>query len=159
MNKLLALFLFSIVAFSQPSKSVVSRDEKEALAVVNKLFDAMRTKDADAMRAVFSAEGRLTATQRRDGKPSVRIYSGEEFVKLIAGTNGVLKERMYKPETRVSGDLALVSGRYGFYVDDRFSHCGMNSFHLMRVADDWKIVNAASTIELEGCEPESREKQ
>ena len=66
---------------------------------------------------------------------------------------------MYKPETLVSGDLALVRGRYGFYVDDRFSHCGMNSFHLMRTAEGWKIVNAASTIELDGCESEAKEKQ
>jgi hypothetical protein len=157
---LLLFALFSTVTFSQSPKSEEKGDAaKEALAVVNKLFDAMRVKNADAIRAVFSAEGQLAATQRRDGRPSVRVYTGEAFAKLIVETKGELKELMYKPDATVSGDLALVRGRYGFYVDDRFSHCGMNSFHLMRTADGWKIVNAASTIELEGCEPESREKQ
>lgn len=132
---------------------------KEALAVVNKLFAAMRVKDAATIRALFSAEGQLTATQRREGQPSLRVFNGEAFAKLIVETKGVLKERMYKPEVLVSGDLVLVRGRYGFYVDDRFSHCGMNSFHLMRTADGWKIVNAASTIELDACEPEAKEKQ
>lgn len=157
---LITLSLFFCSAFGQSAKSEdKGAAAKEALGVVNKLFDAMRAKDADAMRALFSAEGQLAATQRRNGEPSVRVFNGEAFAKLIIETKGVLKERMYKPETLVNGDLAIVRGRYGFYVDDRFSHCGMNSFHLMRMADGWKIVNAASTIELEGCEPEAKEKQ
>jgi hypothetical protein len=30
---------------------------------------------------------------------------------------------------------------------------------LIRTAGGWKIVSAASTIELDGCEPEAKEKQ
>jgi hypothetical protein len=152
--------LLAVVAFGQTPKSEEKSDPaKEAIAVVNKLFAAMHAKDAEAMRACFSAEGQLAATQRREGKPGVRVFNGEAFAKLIVETKGVLKERMYKPEAIVSGDLVLVRGRYGFYVDDRFSHCGTNSFHLMQMADGWKIVNAASTIEPESCEPEAKEKQ
>ncbi len=156
----IVLCLVVATASAQTAKSSEKDDAaKEALAVVNKLFDAMRVKDAATMRALFSAEGQLTATQRREGQPSLRVFNGEAFAKLIVETKGVLKERMYKPEVLVSGDLVLVRGRYGFYVDDRFSHCGTNSFHLMRTADGWKIVNAASTIELDACEPEAKEKR
>jgi hypothetical protein len=158
----LCLFLVALtgIAWGQTGKGEEKDDAaKEALAVVNKLFDAMRAKDEGAIRALFSAEGQLVATQRRAGQPSVRVFTGDSFAKLIVETKGVLQERMYKPEALVSGDLVLVRGRYGFYVDDRFSHCGTNSFHLMRMADGWKIVNAASTIELEGCEPVSKEKK
>lgn len=152
--------LLSAPVWAQTAKSSEKEDAaKEALAVVNKLFDTMRAKDAVAMRALFTAEGQLTATQRRNGQPSLRTFNGEAFAKLIVETKGVLKERMYKPEVLVSGDLVLVRGRYGFFVDDRFSHCGTNSFHLMRTVEGWKIVNAASTIELEACEPEAKEKQ
>jgi hypothetical protein len=161
LNQVILLFtLVATIALGQTPKTDESGDQaKEALAVVNKLFAAMRAKDAAAMRAIFSSEGQLAATQRRNGQPSVRVYNGEAFAKLIVDTPGVLKERMYKPEMLVSGDLVLVRGRYGFYVDERFSHCGTNSFHLMRMADGWKIVNAASTIEQANCEPESKEKQ
>ena len=54
------------------------------------LFDAMRVKEAEAMRALFSAEGQLAATQRRNGQPSVRVYNGEAFAKLIVETKGVV---------------------------------------------------------------------
>jgi Domain of unknown function (DUF4440) len=158
-NLLIVLALLPCCALGQAARSEDKSDAGEALAVVNRLFDAMRAKDAEAMRALFSAEGQLTATQRRDGQPNLHVYNSAAFAKLIVESKGVLKERMYKPETLVSGDLAQVRGRYGFYVDDRFSHCGMNSFHLMRTADGWKIVSAASTIELDGCEPEAKEKQ
>lgn len=159
MKRLFLLLILCATALGQaPKVSEKSDAAKEALAVVNQLFAAMQAKDAQAIRALFSAEGQLTATQRRNGQPSLRVSTGEAFAKLIIETKGVLKERMYKPEAVVSGDLVLVRGRYGFYVDERFSHCGTNSFHLMRTADGWKIVNAASTIELEGCEPESKEK-
>jgi hypothetical protein len=163
-RKLNQIFLFLTlvvtVALGQtPKPDETGNPAKEALAVVNNLFAAMRAKDAAAMRALFSSEGQLAATQRRNGQPSLRVYNGEAFAKLIVDTPGVLKERMYKPEMLVSGDLVLVRGRYGFYVDERFSHCGTNSFHVMRMADGWKIVNAASTIELTNCEPESKDKQ
>jgi Domain of unknown function (DUF4440) len=158
-NLLIVLALLPCCAPGQAARSEDKSEAGEALGVVNRLFDAMRAKDAEAMRALFSAEGQLTATQRRDGQPSLRVYNGAAFAKLIVESKGVLKERMYKPETLVSGDLAMVRGRYGFYVDDRFSHCGMNSFHLMRTAGGWKIASAASTIELDGCEPEAKEKQ
>ncbi|MFN7946734.1 MAG: MBL fold metallo-hydrolase [Blastocatellia bacterium] len=142
----------------QPSKTSTGDDAKAALAVVNQLFAAMRAKDAAAIQSLFLAEGQLIATDRRNGQPSRRVFNGESFAKLIVGTKGLLQERMYKPEVLVNGDLALVWGRYGFYVDERFSHCGLNAFQLLRTAEGWKIAQGASTIELEGCEPESREK-
>lgn len=148
-----------------PSESGVARDTTPeandadaALAVVNQLFAAMRAKDSAAMQSLFITEGQFVATDRRNGQPARRVFNGESFAKLIVGTKGLLLERMYKPEVRVNGDLALVWGRYGFYVDERFSHCGLNSFQLLRTAEGWKIVHGASTIELDGCEPESKEK-
>ena len=146
-------------AFREATERQPSTDDaKAALAVVNQLFAAMRAKDATAMQSLFLAEGQFVATDRRNGQPARRVFNGESFAKLIIGTKGLLQERMYKPEVRVNGDLALVWGRYGFYVDERFSHCGLNAFQLLRTTEGWKIVHGASTIEMEGCEPESKEK-
>ena len=64
---------------------------------------------------------------------------------------GEFNEQMKDPEVKVFGDMALVYGRYTFHVADKFSHCGTNSFQLVRTADGWKIGNAASTLEFK-CE-------
>lgn len=134
-----------------------SANELGPLEVVQQLFARMRTKDAAGMSALFTAEGRLVATDRRNGQPNRRVFDGPAFAKLIVETKGELKEFMYQPDVRVQGDLATVAGRYGFYVDERFSHCGTNAFHLLRTSEGWKIANAASTIELERCEPEAKQ--
>jgi hypothetical protein len=42
---------------------------------------------------------------------------------------------------------------YRFYVGERFSHCGVDSFHLVRTADGWRIVDLADTRRREGCTP------
>jgi hypothetical protein len=146
-------------AFREATERQPSTDDaKAALAVVDQLFAAMRAKDAAAMQFLFLPEGQFVATDRRSGQPTRRVFNAESFARLIVNTPGLLRERMYKPDVRVNGDLALVSGRYGFYVDERFSHCGLNSFQLLRAAEGWKIAQGASTIELNGCEPESRER-
>ena len=154
------LWIFIIFSALTIQQSTISEEKadpsKEALAVVTRLFEAMQAKDADGMRATFHSDGQLAATQKRNGQTTVRVLTADAFAKSISEGKGIYRERMYKPETLVAGDLVTVRGRYGFYVDDRFSHCGLNSFHLMRTPQGWKIVNAASTIELDGCEPESK---
>ena len=47
--------------------------------------------------------------------------------------------------------MAMVSGRYTFYVGDKFSHCGTNTFNFVRTETGWRIANAASTLEFQ-CE-------
>ena len=44
---------------------------------------------------------------------------------------------------RLDGDLQFIVG-------------DLNSFHLMWTQQGWKIINAASTLEFVGCEPESK---
>jgi hypothetical protein len=151
----LLLISLPLVAAGQPPKSQAQdADAKEALALVNRLFEAIHKKEASAFEGLFIAEGHYVATDRRNGTPQRRVFNSETFVKLFLGAKGVMTEKMDAPEVRLTGDMAIIWGRYRFYVDDRFSHCGSNAFHLMRTADGWRIVNGASTIETTGCEPE-----
>jgi len=45
----------------------------------------------------------------------------------------------------------VVTGRYTFHVGDKFSHCGANTFNLVRTETGWLIANGASTLEFQ-CE-------
>jgi hypothetical protein len=44
-----------------------------------------------------------------------------------------------------------VHGRYVFFVDGKISHCGLNSFNLVRSDGIWKIANAVSSIDPGSC--------
>ena len=150
--KLYPLILILAISGSAMSQTAAGNDDtKEAVAVAGKLFAAMRSKDAPAIRAQFTPEGQLVAIDKpRDGKgfSKTRVFTADAFAKLIADSKGPdYIETMAQPEVRVFGDMALVFGSYTFYVGEKFSHCGTNSFHLVREIDGWKIVNAASTLE------------
>ncbi|HSK71587.1 MAG TPA: hypothetical protein VK892_07825, partial [Pyrinomonadaceae bacterium] len=64
-------------------------------------------------------------------------------------------EKMPNKEVKITGDLAIVSGRYTFHVGEKFSHCGTNTFNLVKTETGWRIANAASTLEFQ-CERDLR---
>ncbi len=75
------------------------------------------------------------------------------FTRSIAAQNAnTLDERIQDYEIRIDGNLASVWTPYSFYFDGNFSHCGVNSFQLVRMAEGWKIVYLIDTRRKEGCE-------
>lgn len=128
-------------------------DRQSAIDVVDQLFAGMKAKNAEQIKSVFSPEGQLVAIDKpRDGKgiSTTRIFTGEAFAKMISEAKGPdFIETMPSPEARIAGDMAIVTGRYTFYVGDKFSHCGTNTFNLVRSETGWKIANGASTLEFQ----------
>jgi hypothetical protein len=152
------LLLILTVAFCVSTQAQTAANEtakQDAIAVIDQLWEAMRTKNADAIKALFTPEGQLVAIDKpRDGKglSKTRVLSGDAFAKLISEAKAPeFVERMPQPQVNVFGDLATVYGRYTFHVGDKFSHCGANTFNLVRTETGWKIANAASTLEFQ-CE-------
>ena len=139
--------VFSISAFAQKAD-----DSKDALAVVNKMFAEMAAHNPAGIVALYTPEAQLAAAiKNKEGKSVIRSFAVEAFSKNFAEKKNELKEEMYAPETKIYGDLALVWGRYVFFVDGKISHCGVNAFHLVRTETGWKIANASTTIEPQGC--------
>lgn len=130
-------------------------DQKSAIAVIDRLWEGMRLKNAEMIKSVFTAEGQLVAIDKpRDGKglSKTRVFSAEAFAKNISEAKAPeFLEKMPAPDVKIYGDLAIVTGRYTFYVGDKFSHCGTNTFNLIRTETAWKVVNGASTLEFQ-CE-------
>lgn len=152
MNKIL-LLLLSCALFSQmvTAQSAANSDRKAAAELPDKLFAAMRAKNFEEIRAVFTPEGQLVAIDKpRDGKgiSKMRVFTAESFAKAISEAKGAdFIEKMPSKDVKIAGDLAVVSGRYTFYVGEKFSHCGTNTFNLVRTEAGWRIANAASTLE------------
>lgn len=150
MKQILILTLLVLTGASAIFPQVAAKTSDDAAAIPDMLFSAMRAKDADAIRAVFIPEGRLVAIDKpRDGKglSKTRVFTADTFAKMIAAAPGEFIEKMPEKEVKISGDMAIVSGRYTFYVGEKFSHCGTNTFHLVLTEAGWKIANGASTLE------------
>ncbi len=153
MKTILLAIIFSLLisnVFAQTSKN---EDIKSASEVPDRLFAAMKAKSFEEIRALFTPEGQLVAIDKpRDGKgvSKMRVFTAESFAKAISETKDAdFIEKMPNKDVRITGDLAIVSGRYTFYVGEKFSHCGTNTFNLVKTETGWRIANAASTLEFQ----------
>ena len=145
----------SVSAFAQKTDSA-----KDALAVVNKMFAEMANHNPAAIAELWTKDSNLTAViKRKDGKTAIAAFTGEVFSKNFAEKKGEIKEDMYEQKTLVDGDLAMVWGRYVFFIDGKISHCGLNSFQLVKTETGWKIANAASTIDANACTEKEKQRK
>ena len=144
--------LTGISAFAQKAD-----DSRDALAVVNKLWAEMTASNPAGIVALHNPGAQLVALiKNKEGKTAIHNLTADAFSKNFAEKRGELKEDMYAPEVKIYGDLAMVWGRYVFFVDGQVKHCGVNSFHLVRTDAGWKIGGIASTIEPAGCTEEEK---
>jgi hypothetical protein len=149
-----ALVLMPLTGWAQENaRPPSSPDREQVIAVVQKLFDAMASHDATALREVMVPEGRLFSTNDARAATAVRSRSLQEFIDEIGRSTQKLLERMWNPEVRVHGGIATLWANYDFHLDGKFSHCGIDAFDLVRTADGWKVTGGSYTIERTGCAP------
>jgi putative lumazine-binding protein len=129
-------------------------EEREVLATVQRLFDAMRTRDTAIMRALFVRDARLFGMRtRQTGEVVLQSLTADQFADFVArDTRALWTERAWSPEIRVRGALATVWAEYDFHFGTRLSHCGVDAVQLLKVPErGWQIVSIADTFEREGC--------
>ncbi len=71
---------------------------------------------------------------------------------IIGSSVETLRERAWAHRVRIEGNLATVWSRYDLHRGERFSHCGVDAFQLIRYPDGWKIVSIAYTRQEQDCE-------
>ncbi|MCA9739159.1 MAG: nuclear transport factor 2 family protein [Gemmatimonadota bacterium] len=129
-----------------------SGDEAAVMAVVEGMFDAMRAKDADALRALFTEDARLVSTGTdAEGRARARVVPMADFATNIGSATAYLDEQIWDEEVRIHDNLATVWVKYALFVDQQFSHCGVDAFQLFRGADGWKIFQIADTQRRQEC--------
>ena len=131
-----------------------SIDERDAVATVQKLFDAMRTRDTAAMRSLFVPNARLFGMRtRQNGEVVLQSLAADEFASFVArDTRAPWIERAFNPEVRVRGTLATVWAEYDFHFGAQPSHCGVDAVQLLKTPErGWQIASIADTFERQGC--------
>ena len=123
-------------------------DEKDVLATVQKTFDGMAANDAALILSSMTADARLYGV--RNGTPYA--MPAEQWANRIASIKSKFIERFTKaPTVSIHGAIANVWGEYEFLRDGKFTHCGVDSFNLLKTSSGWKVANILDTEESEGC--------
>lgn len=139
----MGLLLLPAAAWSQTAPSEA---EREVRAAIDRLFDGMRAGDSTMVRQAFHPEARLLSTTVRDGVPVMRIDSIDAFVRAVGTPHDeVWDERISNVVIHVDDPLATAWMDFRFHLGERFSHCGVNAFQLLRTTAGWKVIQISDT--------------
>lgn len=129
--------------------------ETEAVkAGVNKLFTAMKDSDSAGIKSSFTKQA-ILQTIMKTGE--VKTENIPAFTKAIAkAVKNTLEERISFSAIHIDGNLASVWTPYQFYFQGKFSHCGVNSFQMVKENGEWKIQYIIDTRRKDNCVDDSK---
>lgn len=148
------LLLIAFLSQTALSQSKADTDERKAvLDIVHAMFDLTETKDVKGLAAIYAPEGRwYYSREGADGKKIEGSFSNREDMERLPNQKEIWTERFWDPTVLIHGDVATVWAPYDFWIDGRFSHCGVDTVTLLKFDGKWKITGGAYTVEKE-CEP------
>ena len=150
--KQILILLTALFVFAKNSNAQLAEDSVKA--IINQLFDAMRNADADKLTETFSDSAILQTIRR--GKEGIFFVDNEnvkDFTDFVRKSKkDSADERIVFETIKIDGPLASVWAPYKFYYAGKFSHCGVDSFQLVRINGRWKIQYLVDTRRRQGCE-------
>ena len=149
MYKLLILAValsYSIISFSQ------SDDRALILETVQKFFDSIEFRDRQLLESILVPNSlNISARELDDGEAQFNVMSYDEVVTALTRPGRNAKERSWDETVLIQGNIAVVWTPYDFHVDGVVSHCGIDSFQLIKQDGQWLISNSSWTLETENC--------
>ncbi|SDR68306.1 nuclear transport factor 2 family protein [Gramella sp. MAR_2010_147] len=144
-----AILLLNMTAFSQTEDSLNTPKK-----LVEDFFKAFHEQDTVKLKS-FAVDGMKLQSVSTDTDGNTKITS-EVFSKFIKGIASIpsevpFKEELHEFKIEENGLLATVTTPYSFYYNGNFSHCGVNSFQLVKFDGEWKIVYLIDTRTKKDC--------
>jgi len=139
------LFLLTFNAKAQSAEDSVK-------TAINKLFAAMKNGDSRALVECFADSAILQTVVEKNGSVSVQTEPVKDFADFV-GTQkqGDADERITFDMVGTDGALAIAWTPYKFYYKGNFSHCGIDSYQLVRINGIWKIQYLIDTRRKTNC--------
>ncbi|WP_240042718.1 nuclear transport factor 2 family protein [Maribacter aurantiacus] len=143
------LFVVStLICFGQ------STDEDAVRTTVDEFFTAFHAQDSAGLANLVSEKIVLqTIGTGKEGKTILRQQNFEDFIRSIVSIPDSVKfrEKLLDYSIQTDGAMANAWTPYEFWVNDSFSHCGVNSFQMVKQQGVWRIVYLIDTRRKEGC--------
>ncbi|KRO86282.1 MAG: nuclear transport factor 2 family protein [Bacteroidetes bacterium] len=138
MKKLILLLLFiPLISFSQ------ALEKHQIQSVVETFFKGFHEKDSTVINSVLNNSFNLNSISYKENNAVLKSYIGDTFISAVISRNDnpVWTEKLMSFEIKIDGPLANAWVEYEFWLDGKLSHCGVNSIHLIKEKNGWKIFN------------------
>ena len=126
-------------------------EKKYILETVNKFLEVLETGDINIAKDILVDKGSNFSVREEGESFVIKFTQYKTLIDSLPKTKGKYKEIITDPEFLIHRNIAVVWARYKFYIDGKFSHCGVDSFSLIRDKGKWKIASIIYTVEKKGC--------
>jgi hypothetical protein len=135
---ILLLVLISHFSFAQ---------EKEIQQTIETFFEAFHQRDSIKLQSVCSENLVLHSISESGNGTKFSVEKASNFYKSIATIPVTMKfeEKILSYNIQIDGAMAHVWTPYEFYVNDKLSHSGVNSFQLFKENEVWQVVYILDT--------------
>lgn len=120
-------------------------DRAAVLAVAESALAAVTRSDFIAFTDLMLDSAVTFSAGERNGQ--LRLQFGTRAQQRATPAGGRYVERGFQPEVRVSGPVAMVWLPYDFYLDGKWSHCGVDVFTLLKSPDGWRIATLVWSVD------------
>lgn len=137
----LALVSSTHVAVAQAA----SIDEKAAIAVADSVLAALTKGDSATLARLTVDSAIVGGISLRDGVERVALRTWGLYINRKGPTT--FTERGFDATAHVQDRLAQVWMPYDLYTGDKWSHCGIDAFTLVKLSGHWRVASLVYTIE------------
>jgi len=142
------IYLFSANSSAQNEEEVAIKK------VINLFFKGLQKRDTIALKKTVADNIILqSASFNSAGESRLITEKISTFLKSISAKKKEdnWDERLKSYKIQIDGNMANVWTPYEFYLNYKFSHCGVNSFQLFNDGEQWKIIYLMDTRRRLGC--------
>ncbi len=148
-NIILLAILFSTLNITAQS------EEMAVQKTIETFFDGFHKQDSTIMKQTVTEDPILqTIGKNKEGETLVRTDKFDKLIKSIVSIPDSVQfqEKLLSFNIQIDGAMANAWTPYEFWLNDKFHHCGVNSFQLFNDGSGWKIIYLIDTRRREGCQ-------
>jgi hypothetical protein len=126
----------------------VNAQKQDVQKTIESFFEGFHQKDTIKLKSVCSDKIILQSISESKTKGNkLSDESAKEFYNSIATIPSNLKfnEKILSYNIQIDDSMAHVWAPYEFYLNDKLSHSGVNTFILFKEKDSWKIIYLIDT--------------
>ena len=153
--KLSKSFLLLLLSTLFAGSAAYAQNAEDSIkAVINKMFTGMKNSDTAMVKECFTETAVLqTFGKNKEGKTIITTDTPSDFAKIIATIPaGAADEQIVFKDLKIDGPMAAVWTPFKLYFNGKFYSCGVNSFQLVRLNNEWKIQYILDTRRKSNCE-------
>lgn len=136
------------------SISAQNSSAKEVEQTIRNFFDAFHKQDSSRLKSMVTKDIVLQSIGKsKNGETILNTSDFDEFAKSIASIpeENIFEEKLLGFSIQIDGDMANAWTPYEFWYNGNFSHCGVNSFQLIKQGNEWKIFFLVDTRRKDNC--------